>query len=99
MAKVLISRGKDYNPTDYVNGLAREEVLPGVCDEITMHRCTLKAGTALKPAVYAFEEKMQIFLFVMGNGYITTDTEAYRIDDRAVFVPNFNKDEILIKAG
>lgn len=34
MAKVLISRGKDYNPTDYVNGLAKEEVLPGICDEI-----------------------------------------------------------------
>lgn len=99
MAKVLISRGKDYNPTDYVNGLAKEEVLPGICDEIAMYRCTLKAGAAWKPAVYAFEEKMQIFLFVAGNGYITTGAEAYRIDDRAVFVPNFNKDEVLIKAG
>ena len=84
MAKVLISRGKDYNPTDYVNGLAKEEVLPGICDEIAMYRCTLKAGAAWKPAVYAFEEKMQIFLFVAGNGYITTGAEAYRIDDRAV---------------
>lgn len=99
MAKVLISRGKDYHPEKFENGLAKEKVLPGVCDDIDMYRCTLKAGKALKPEVYAFEEKMQIFLFIMGNGYITVNTEAYRIDDRAVFVPNFNKDEVLVKAG
>ena len=29
MAKVLISRGKDYNPTDYVNGLAKRGSSPG----------------------------------------------------------------------
>ena len=98
MAKVFISRGRDYKP-QFVNGLAREEVLPGTCDEINMYRGTLQVGALWQPQVYAYEEKMQIFLFIGGNGYVTTNTEAYRIDDRAVFVPNFNKDEISIKAG
>ena len=82
-----------------MDGMARAEVLAGTCDEINMYRCTLKAGEVLKPQLYAFEEKMQIFLFVAGKGYITTGAEAYRIDDRAVFVPNFNKDDVTIKAG
>ena len=96
MAKVLISRGKDYNPDRLCERAGKEEVLPGICDEIAMYRYYFEGrGLHGSPRYMRLKKKCRFFLFVAGNGYITTGAEAYRIDDRAVFVPNFNKDEVL----
>ena len=83
----------------FTNGLSRFEMLPGAYPEVQTYKCTLKAGAKWEPELYSFEDKIQIFFFAKGTGYIGTPKCAYNITEYAVFVPYFDNEPFFLQAG
>ncbi|MGI6669955.1 MAG: cupin domain-containing protein [Acetivibrionales bacterium] len=84
---------------EFVNGFARTTMLPGVYPDVDVNKCILKAGHWWEPELYNFEDKVQVFYFVTGRGYICLPNQTFNITDRAIFVPYFDNDWIKIKAN
>lgn len=84
---------------EFQDGLSRQLILKDTCPGIEIHRCTLQAGRTWEPELFAREERMQIFFFTTATGYVETTAEAYSLTDKAVFVPDFDRDRIVIHAG
>jgi len=84
---------------EFVNGLARQMILEGTCPGIEIHKCTLNAGQKWEPELYSFDKKMQIFFFIIPTGFVETTKEAFNLTDKAVFVPDFDRDKVVIHAG
>lgn len=84
---------------DFHDGLSRVSMLPGAYEDAKTYRCTLKAGQSWSPEVFPFGDRMQIFYFVSGSGYIAMDGYANNINEMSVFVPKFDQTRFTICAG
>lgn len=98
MSKLKFQKGADVE-LKFKDGFARTTMLPDACEEVDVNKCVLRAGHTWEAELYNFEDKVQIFYFVDGKGYITLPDQAFNITEQAVFVPYFDKDKIAIKAA
>lgn len=96
--EMMIQKGKD-TKLEFVNGFARTTMLPGAYPDVDVNKCVLKAGHSWEPELYNFEDKVQVFFFAGGKGYIGMPNEAFTISEPAVFVPYFDNQKFIIKAG
>lgn len=98
MGKIQIVKKEDIKQ-EVKNGLARQIILEGTCPGIAIHKCTLRAGELWEPKLFRYDEKMQIFFFITATGFVETTNEAFRLTDKAVFVPDFDHDKVVIHSG
>ena len=85
------------NEMDFINGYAQTEVLQGVYPLVRSYQCILKAGCTVAPEVFA--DKIQVFSFVEGTGYICGEEEAYNIREMSFYIPNFDKEAFTVHAA
>jgi len=82
---------------DLGSGLKRGLMLPGMFEGVETLKCEQAAGSKAVPEIY--KDKIQIFLFTKGTGYIGTKDRAHNITEVAVFVPMLDTEEFFIQAG
>jgi len=99
MSLVKISRYADATPNFDNSCVSRIPVLVGTYSQTTFTRTAIKQNGSFEPELYEFGDKVQIFLFFSGRGYITTPRDAFNIDETCVFVPDFDKEKIIIHAA
>ena len=83
----------------FTDGFAETEILKDTCPGIRICKCRLQAGRTLQVETYSEEEKMQLFFFTTPSGIVRSGSRFFPIDDQAVFVPDFDREEVLITAG
>ena len=98
MSRIRVQRAADTKLT-FANGLGRAKLLPGVYPDTEIYKSVLKAGHEWQADRYAFEDRVQMFFFISGEGYICLPDQAFNVTEQAVFVPYFDKDTIRMKAG
>lgn len=91
-----IARMKDLQ-MEFKDGYAQTEVLEGVYPLVRCYQCVLKAGHTVKPET--FGDKIQVFSFVQGSGYICGEKEAYNLKELSFYIPNFDKETFTIYAA
>ena len=78
-------------------GFAKKEALPGTYEGgIRNYKCFLKAGCQVTPEMY--EDKLVLFFFGKGKGYITDQKGAYSIEELCFYVPEFNRTPYAVHA-
>jgi mannose-6-phosphate isomerase-like protein (cupin superfamily) len=82
---------------DKGGGLARGLMLPGLMEGVETFKCHQAAGSKVTPEVYP--DRIQVFFFTKGTGYIGTRDRAHSITEIAVFVPMLDQEEFFIQAG
>ena len=85
---VYVARQKDV-PQNYDSlGFSKCEVLAGTYEGgVVNYKCFLKAGGRVSPELYA--DKIVIYMFGKGRGYITDEKSAYEIEELSFYVPSF----------
>ena len=79
------------------SGFAKKEALPGTYEGgIRNYKCFLKAGCQVEPEMY--EDKLVLFFFGKGTGYITDQKGAYSIEELCFYVPEFNRTPYAVHA-
>lgn len=85
---VYVVREKDI-PQNYDSfGFSKSEVLAGTYEGgVINYKCYLKAGGHVVPEL--FEDKVVIYIFGKGRGYITDEKNAYKIEELSFYAPSF----------
>jgi len=92
-----IARNEDIQKNFNNNGFAVSELLPGTYEGgIRNYKCFLQTGRKVSPEMYG--DKIVLFMFGQGKGYITDETDAYKIEELCFYVPNFNNTKYAIHA-
>lgn len=97
MQEIKITKAEELLYT-YKDGFAQAEI-PGACPGIRITSCRLEAGRTQMLSTFSKEDKMQILFFTTTGGFIRYGTAVYEIDDRAVFIPDFDKAELSVTSG
>ena len=66
--------------------------------EVAIERYSLQKGAVWKIPTYSMRDQAQIFFFLQAGGYIVTDSKGWNIEANSMFIPDFDKEEVLIKA-
>ena len=74
-------------------------MIPGATEEVKIFKCILRAGMKWDPPKFAYGEKVQWFFFLNPSGYVTTPAVAHNIEDKAIFIPDFDRESFCIQAG
>lgn len=78
-------------------GFACCELLPGSYDGgVRNYKCWLKAGSKFSPELHARDTVL--LMFGKGKGYITSESQMYRIQEPSFFVPAFDRESYTINA-
>lgn len=93
---IAIAKEKD-KPTNFVNGYAEKELLPGTHPLVRGYKCILKKKSFHSPLMY--KDKTVVFIFSKGKGYITNSEKAYNIEGVCFFIPDFDSDQYTIYAA
>ena len=78
-------------------GCQRGLMLPGMMEGVETYKCHQAAGSRIIPQ--RFHDRIQIFFFTKGSGYIGTAKEALNITEVAVFIPMLDEEAFFIQAG
>lgn len=97
MATIQHQKRAEMKMEDMGGGLKRALMLPDLFEGVETYKCELAAGSKAEPEVYS--DKIQIFFFTKGTGYIGTKDRAHNITEVAVFVPMLDSEEFFIQAG
>ena len=97
MGTIKYEKKADMNFQDMGNGLNRALMLPDAFEGVETYKCKLAAGCKAEPEIY--NDRIQIFFFTKGTGYIGTKNRAHNITEVAVFVPMQDTEEFFIQAG
>lgn len=81
---------------DFKDGFAKTELLPGTFPGIQNYKCVLKAGCDVQPEL--FSDKVAVYCFTKGKGYVTDHKAAYNITELSFYVPDFNQGAVCIHA-
>ncbi len=84
---------------EYADGYAETEILAGTCPGIKICKCKLQAGKEKKLEVFGEDEKMQLLFFTTKSGVLKSGNTIYEIDDQAVFIPDFDRQDVVLIAG
>ncbi len=98
MKQVSIFKKENLQRT-FENGFSLERILVETCPDVSLNLCLLKAGASKEFDVYSRENKMQIFAFVAGNGMVQSGKSIFAIDEKSVFIPDFDKERVIVTAG
>ncbi|RHP30033.1 hypothetical protein [Lachnotalea sp. AF33-28] len=96
MAIDIIKEEEIKKNLNFVDGYAQLEVLPGVYPMVKAYKCELKAGCSVSPKLYA--DKIQVFSFVAGKGFLYDSKRAYNVDEMSFYIPDFDKQSLTIHA-
>lgn len=83
----------------FCDGFSSERILEETCPEVALELCVLKAGMSRGFETYSNQDKMQIFAFTGGNGMVKSGTKIFVIDEKSVFIPDFDKEAVEVTAG
>lgn len=97
MGVISIAKKEDIVMQDAGNGLKRGIMLPGEFPGVETWKCQVEAGAKVVPQLY--HDKIQIFFFTKGTGYVGNKREAYNIKEIAYFIPMLDEEEFFIQAG
>lgn len=97
MGSLIIQKKKDIKEV-FEDGLGRAPLSGGDFDHVHPYKCTLKAGQTWEVPVYPITEKVQIFYFTSGLGYVCTESWAYNITERGIFVPDYDNEKFALHA-
>ena len=92
---IRIIKSKDI-PQEYENGFAQSEMLPDTYPGMTNYKCFLKKGHTVSPKKYA--DKVVMYCFTRGNGYVTTPEWSRDIRELSFFAPDFDNSDFSITA-
>lgn len=95
MSLIKVHRQSDLKH-EFKDGVSRQNVLVGEYSQASFEKCAIKAGSKWAPELFEFGEKVQIFIFTKGKGYITTPRKSFEINEITVFVPEFDVEEFVI---
>ena len=84
---------------EFKEGYSEETILAETCSEVSLRLCTLKSGNTKELEVYSTDDKMQILAFTAGTGYLQYGKKLYGIEESGVFIPDFDRESILLRAG
>ncbi|MDD4219813.1 MAG: hypothetical protein PHR10_06475 [Sphaerochaetaceae bacterium] len=84
-------------PKEFKNGYGQVEWLPGMMPIVKSYKCILQAGHTVTPERY--EDKIVIFMFSHGTGYITGPKKSWNIDEISFFIPDFDNEAYTIYAA
>jgi len=97
MAKYYLVRSNEISANYNENGFAISELLPGTYDGgVKNYKCFLRGGCRVSPE--AFNDKIVIFFFGKGKGYICDDEASHNITELAFYAPDFDKIRYEIRA-
>lgn len=98
MSKFYIARKEDMACSYNEDGFGCVELLADSHDgSVHNYKCYLKAGSKVAPKMYA--DKIVLFFFGKGKGYVTDQTDAYPIEEEVSFYfPDFDKNVYEIHA-
>lgn len=82
---------------NYKDGFSKTELLSGSHEAVRVYKCFLKSGCSVTLDLY--EDRFQVFAFVKGIGAVVTESNAYSITEEAYFIPEFNKERVIIQAA
>lgn len=91
MSKFYIAHKEDIPCVYDENGFSCTELLPDTHDgSVRNYKCFLKAGSQVAPAMYA--DKIVLFFFGKGKGYVADTKDAYPIEEEVSFyIPDFDR--------
>lgn len=98
MTKVSIQR-KNEGKSTIEKGLSQKPLLPGASNDVEIYQCKLDAKNKIIPELFKYEDKIQFFFFTNASGYVATDSIAHNITDKAVYVPDYDREPFFIQAG
>lgn len=98
MGKISFLKGGSVKE-EFIGEISRQPLMPEANDEAKLYRCVLKKGCRWQAPLYSFQEKIQMFFFISGNGYVAAKTQCWQINEQALFVPEFDKEDFFIQAG
>lgn len=98
MQEIRIVKGADI-PFDYENGYAQTEILADTCPGIRIFKCRLQPGTTIDLETFSRQDRMQLLFFTGSDGILQYGRRTFRIDEQAVFVPDFDRESMSILAG
>ncbi len=97
MGVITIAKKENINLQEVGNGLKKGIMLPDAFPGIETYKCQLKAGSRIDPELY--NDKIQIFFFTKGTGYVANQHEAFNIKEIAYFIPMQDEEPFFIQAG
>lgn len=98
MSKISIYKSGTIDRT-FSAGYSAVRILEETCPEVALELCVLQAGQEQSYEKYSRQDKLQIFVFTKGNGVLKAGAHCYIIDEQAVFIPDFDKDDLALTAG
>lgn len=78
------------------DGVARVELLPETFEPMKCYKFDVKAGSHVSPEIY--KDKVAVFLFRKGTGYIAGSNGGFKIDCLSFYAPDFDRAEYSIHA-
>lgn len=94
---IYIARNEELKAEYNEAGFGMKEALPGTYDGgIRNYKCFLKAGCQVSPQTY--EDKLVLFFFGKGRGYVTDRKDAYAIEELCFYAPEFDRTAYAIHA-
>ena len=81
----------------FCDGYAKTEVLKDAYPLVRTYKCLLKAGYTVEPEIYS--DKIQVFSFTSGTGYICGKKKAYNIDELSFYIPDFDREKFSFYAA
>ncbi len=98
MQKFFVAKSLEIEKNYDEDGYACTELLPGTHDgTIRNYKCFLRAGCEVAPRLYA--DKIVVFFFGKGKGYVADDTGADKIEEEVSFyIADFDKHPYVIHA-
>lgn len=98
MQEIKIIKKEDVK-FDFTDGYAETEILSDTCPGIRICKCCLKSGNTIEIETYAEKDRMQLLFFTSRSGIIRSDKKIYSIDDQAVFIPDFDREKVVVTAA
>lgn len=98
MNKVSIFKNGSLKRT-FTEGFSAERILAETCPEVSLEMCELKAGASKAFDVYSRDDRMQIFAFTEGDGMVKAGNKIRVIDEKCVFIPDFDREPVAVTAG
>ena len=77
---IRLLKGGSIVPHFDENGLSHEPMMADANPEARLYECVLRAGATWEPELFGFREKIQMFFFTGGDGYIEAETQVWNIE-------------------
>lgn len=98
MSKISIFNHEELKHS-FQEGFSVSRILAETCPDVDLNLCTLQEGHQRSFPVYSRMDKMQIFVFTAGCGMVQSGSQLFAIDEQSVFIPDFDREELVITAG